>query len=62
VSHSQTYYDSNIQKKELKKIMSKTMDHDAAFRPSCTSPGKPFIPVVYQEEGSGKEKVKKVHK
>jgi hypothetical protein len=54
LSHAQTYYDSDIKKKELKKTTIKIIDHDAAFRPSCTSPGKPFIPVLYKEEGNGK--------
>jgi hypothetical protein len=53
-SHSLTYFDADIKKRGDRKIEQKMVDHEAPFRPSCTSPGKPFTPVVYKEEGIGR--------
>lgn len=53
-SHSLTYFDADMKKHEGRKIEQKIVDHEAPFRPSCTSPGKPFTPVVYKEEGIDK--------
>jgi hypothetical protein len=60
--NSKAYFDADIKSKTSKKKLQMSVSHDGAFRPSCTSPGKDFTPVIYKEEGKGKEEVKPIKK
>lgn len=57
-SYAETYFHADIKRKEEKRLELNAIQHDTPFKPSCISPGKSFTPLVYKEEGSGKEEVK----
>jgi hypothetical protein len=47
----QTFFDTNLQKGEMKKSMIRSASHEGPFKPSCIAKDKPFEKLVYKEEG-----------
>ena len=41
-SNVQTFFDTNLAKKDSKKVLKKSESQEEPFKPSCTSKGAPF--------------------
>lgn len=59
LNSKQTYFDSDLKKKDLKSPTARMASHEGAFKPTCISKAETFTSVKYVEEGQGREKVVK---